>query len=239
MFDWLKPKTNFLEVDLHSHLIPNIDDGVKSWKESLEIIHQLSLMGYKKLITTPHIIQNYYPNKPSDIREKVTELNARVLEEGIPLVVEAGAEYFIDEHFANQVETEEELLTFGDGHILVETPFMNKPLFLEDIIFKLQSRGLKPILAHPERYTYLHDNLELLHSLSTLGLFMQVNISSLTGYYSKEAKKFAKRLIETGNVHFLASDIHNHKHLAEVQKAIKSQLFQKCRQLNLHNSSLY
>lgn len=238
MFDWLKPKTNFLEVDLHSHLIPNIDDGVRSWEESLDILNQMSQLGFKKIITTPHIINDYYPNKPENIRNGVVELNRLISKKEIPLTVEAGAEYYLDEHFANLVATQEDLLTFGNGHILIETPFMNKPLFLEEVTFNLLSRGLKPILAHPERYTYLHSNLGLFQSLVDLGLLMQVNISSLIGYYSKEAQKFAKYLIETQNIHFLASDIHNHKHLAQIQKAIRSKLFQKCRQLNLHNSSL-
>lgn len=238
MFDWLRQKTNFLEVDLHSHLIPQIDDGVKSWDESLDIIQQLSELGYKKLITTPHIIKDYYPNKPDDITKAVGELNRLISENNLPIKAEAGAEYYVDEHFAELVKTQEKLLTFGDGYILIETPFMNKPLYLEEVIFDLQSKGLKPILAHPERYTYLHHNIELVQSLVTSGLLLQVNISSLTGYYSKEAQKFAKYLIDAKSVHFLASDIHNHKHLAQVQKAIKSKLFQRCRQLNLRNSAL-
>ncbi|MEP2026485.1 MAG: CpsB/CapC family capsule biosynthesis tyrosine phosphatase [Reichenbachiella sp.] len=238
MFDWIKPKTNFLETDLHSHLIPNIDDGVKSWEESLDILEKLSEMGFKKIITTPHIIHDYYPNQPSEIRQQVDELNRRLLEKGLPIAVEAGAEYFVDEYFANQVKTQQELLTFGDDYILIETPFLNKPIFLEEVIFNLQSKGLKPILAHPERYSYLQTNIELVQNLTTIGLLMQVNISSLMGYYSKEAQKLAKYLIETKNVHFLASDIHNHKHLTQVQKAIKSKLFQRCRQLNLLNFSL-
>ena len=238
MFDWLKPKTNFLEVDLHSHLIPNIDDGVKSWDESLDILTRLSSIGYKKIITTPHIIHNYYPNTPQQIREGVAELNRRVIDEGLSLTVEAGAEYFVDEQFANQVKSKEELLTFGDGYILIETPFMNKPLFLEDVIFNLQTMGLKPVLAHPERYLYLQNDMELVRGLCSNGVFLQVNMSSLTGYYAKEAQKLAKHLIDSRNVHFLGSDIHNHKHLLEVEKAIKSKLFQKCRQLDLHNCSL-
>jgi len=238
LFNWLKPASNFLEVDLHSHLIPDIDDGVQSWDESLSILCQLNELGYKKVITTPHIIQNYYPNTPDKIRRGVVELNKKTAEIDLSISVEAGAEYYVDDHFAKQVKNKEEFLFFGDGYILIETPFMNKPLFLEETIFNLQANGFKPILAHPERYAYLQNNLELVHSLTALGLFMQVNISSLTGYYSKEAQKLAKYLIDTNQIHFLASDIHNQKHLNQVKKATKSKLFQRCRQLQLLNSTL-
>ncbi|WP_456459659.1 tyrosine-protein phosphatase [Reichenbachiella sp.] len=225
-------------MDLHSHLIPGIDDGVKSWDESLSILSQLNELGYKKVITTPHIIQNYYPNTPDSIRQGTIELNKKIAEIDLSISVEAGAEYYLDDHFAKQVKNKQELLSFADGYILIETPFMNKPLFLEETIFNLQANGFKPILAHPERYTYLQNNLELVHSLTSLGLFMQVNISSLTGYYSKEAQKLAKYLIDTNQIHFLASDIHNQKHLNQVKKATKSKLFQRCRQLQLLNSTL-
>lgn len=238
MFDWLKPKSNFLATDLHSHLIPGIDDGVKSWDEALSILTSLSQIGYKKIITTPHIIHDYYPNTPDIIREGVVKLNELVSEKGLDLTVEPGAEYFVDEHFIAVIDSRQELLTFGDGHILIETPFMNKPVFIDDVIFKLKAKGLKPILAHPERYTYLQQDHSLAKAWSDSGLLMQINISSLSGYYSKEAQKLAKTLIEAGQVHFLASDIHNLKHLAQLQKTIKTKLFQKCRQLPLLNSSL-
>lgn len=238
MFKWFKPKTNFLSTDLHSHLIPGIDDGVKNWEESLDLLKQLSALGYKKIITTPHIIQNYYPNTPSQIREGVAKLNQLTSDQGLGLVIEPGAEYFVDEHFADLVKQGGELLTFGNGHILIETAFMNKPIFLEDVIFDLQALGLKPILAHPERYAYLQENFEDAKNLAKVGALLQVNISSLTGYYSKGAKKLANSLIENSMVNFLGSDIHNQQHLTQVQKAIKSKLFQKCRQLDLLNSSL-
>lgn len=238
MLSWLKSPSNFLEVDLHSHLIPGIDDGVKSWDESLNLLSQLSELGYKKLITTPHIIQSYYPNTPAKIREGVAELNRLLAESNINIDVEAGAEYYLDEYFAKQVETKQDLLSFGNGYILIETPFMNKPIFLEETVFNLQANGFKPILAHPERYTYLQNNLELIKNLTSLGLFMQVNISSLTGYYSKEAQKLAKHLIDTNQIHFLASDIHHQKHLDQIKRATKSKLFQRCRQLPLLNSTL-
>ena len=238
MLTWLKKKSNFLTVDLHSHLIPEIDDGAKSWDESIALVTALSQLGYKKIITTPHIIHDYYPNTISVITKGVQKLNALLSEKNINVIVEPGAEYFIDEHFAKQAKASSEFLTFGDNYILIETPFVNKPIFLEEVIFNLQSKGLKPILAHPERYAYLTQNPDLLDQLISNGVYMQVNINSLTGYYSKEAHLFAKKLIASNKIHFLATDLHNHKHLEQLKKTIKSRLFQKCRQLELLNSTL-
>ena len=240
MFSFFKrsPKTNFYHVDLHSHLIPGIDDGVKDWEESLSIIRKMEGLGIKKIITTPHIIHDYYPNTPQLIREKVNELNELLTKKNVLVTIEAGAEYYIDEHFLNEVVTNQPLLSFGDNYILVETPFINKLIFFEEVIFELQSRGLKPILAHPERYTYLQENYDLIDAIIEQGVLLQININSLAGYYSKEAKNLAEFLIHKEKFHLLGSDIHNLKHLSTFEKAIKSKLFSKCGQLNLLNHSL-
>lgn len=238
MLNFFKAKTNFLQTDLHSHLIPQIDDGVKTYEESIGIIRQLHDLGYRKLITTPHIISNYYPNTPELICDEVEKLNQKVSEAGVEVEIIAGAEYFVDDAFLDQVKAKEKFLTFGDNYILLETAFMNKPIFLEEVIFNLQSMGLKPILAHPERYAYFHDDLEVLNHLLETGLMLQININSLTGYYSSAAKHTAMKLLDQKAVHFLGSDLHNEKHLLQLQKTIKSNLFQRCRQLDLLNSSL-
>lgn len=238
MLNLFKAKSNFLQTDLHSHLIPEIDDGVKTWDESLTIVKELHKLGYTKLITTPHIISNYYPNTPDLIRSQVETLNQKVTDAGIPVEIEAGAEYFVDDHFLDQVKNKKDLLTFGDRYILLETAFMNKPIFLEEAIFDLQAMGMKPILAHPERYAYFHSNNDSLDHLIETGVLLQININSLSGYYSKAAKRLASELLEKKAIHLLGSDIHNEKHLRQLQKTIKSNLFQACRQLDLLNSSL-
>lgn len=238
LLPWLKPKTNFLQVDLHSHLIPGLDDGVANWDEALSILKEMRGLGFDKVITTPHVIHDYYPNEPVQITEGVSKLNRLTKEAGLDIKVESGAEYFVDEHFAQKVKQGDHLITFGDDYILIETPFMNKPVFLEEVIFDLQANGLKPILAHPERYVYLQKSPEYLEALAGIGTLFQINISSLIGYYSIEAKQFGKMMVQDKMVNFLGSDIHNHKHLSQVKKTITSKLFQKCRQLDLLNNSL-
>jgi len=144
-------KSNFITVDIHSHLLPNLDDGVKSWEEAIHLVRQFEELGYTKLITTPHVIHDYYPNEVKNIREKVDELNTHINSNGLNIVVEAGAEYFLDEWFYDQVVGGEELLTFGDNYILVETPFMNPPFQMKDTFFQLKSRGMKPVFQRSQK----------------------------------------------------------------------------------------
>ena len=142
---------SWLQVDMHSHLIPGIDDGSKSMEESLGLIQRLAEYGLRKIITTPHIMSEYYRNTPEIIRMGLEDLKKAVSASKIQIEIEAAAEYYMDEIFLEKVKGGEEILSFGGGYILVETGFINKPQMLLDIIFHLEMAGFKPILAHPER----------------------------------------------------------------------------------------
>jgi len=240
VFAFLKKKKLdcFLTADMHSHLLAGIDDGVKTWKESIEILRSLKEIGIDKVITTPHIISDYYPNTPEIIAQKLQELKYEIRKEGIDIQIEAAAEYLIDEGFIKLLENEDRLLTFGNSYVLVETPFLNKPLFLDEVFFKMKSLGYQPVLAHPERYIYLQEDYSLVQNIIDSSVLMQINMGSLVGYYSHQAKKLAEFLINHKNVHFLGSDIHNEKHLEAFKKALSSKYFEKCRQLFLYNNTL-
>jgi protein-tyrosine phosphatase len=229
---------NFLKTDVHSHLLPGIDDGVQTIEESVKIIHRLSELGFEKIITTPHIIEDFYPNTPEIISSKLNHLKSEISEKGINIEIEAAAEYLIDEHFVDLLNSEEKLLTFGDSFILVETPFLNKPLFLEDVIFKLKAQGYQPVLAHPERYLYLQEDYSRIQEILNTNVLLQLNLTSLVGHYSKGTQKLAEYLIDNNHIHFLGSDIHNIKQFDMYQKALSSKYFDKCRQLFLYNNTL-
>ncbi|UXP33642.1 capsular biosynthesis protein [Reichenbachiella agarivorans] len=233
-----KPFISPLTVDVHSHLISGIDDGVKTWHESIEIIKQLSAIGIKKVITTPHIIADYYPNTPEIIRNGVKQLNEKLKEQNILIEVVAGAEYYVDETFIQQINDNNELLSFSDGYILVETAFMNKPLQLEEVFFKLIAKGLKPIFAHPERYDYVQRDPDSLQKYIDMGVKLQINAASLTGHYSLGAKKTAEYIINKQWVHLIGSDIHRMQHVELYIKATQLKSFQKAGQLSLLNNSL-
>ena len=205
-----------LKVDFHSHLIPGIDDGAKTLEDSLEMIRGLSALGYEKIITTPHIHWEYYQNNSSIILAGLETVRAAIEKEGIPIQLEAAAEYFMDEHFEELIE-KEELLTFGDKHILVEMSFFAPTPGVEKIIFKLKTKGYRPILAHPERYGYWAGNMQKYQKVLDLGAELQINLLSLTGQYGQLVYKTARKLIEQEMVSYLGSDMHHQDHLSSLK----------------------
>jgi protein-tyrosine phosphatase len=233
-----KPLNDTVLVDLHSHLLPGIDDGCENIEQSIELIREFEKLGRKKLITTPHIMGDYYRNTPEIILPKLEELRARVKLEGIDMQLEAAAEYYLDETLIHKLDNNEPLLTIGDKYVLFETSFLNSPTQLDSLIFKLKSNGYKPILAHPERYTYLINNFEKIDDIISRGVYFQVNINSLAGYYSKTSKELAEKLIDKGLVHFISSDCHNDRQMAFMQKSIHTPYYKKVLQLPLLNNSL-
>lgn len=227
-----------LYTDVHSHLLPGIDDGVKTIEESLEVIQYLSNLGFKKLITTPHIMSDYYKNTPQIIRAKLKEVQSAISVAGISVEIEAAAEYYLDEKFYEKIESGEDLLTFGDKYILFETSFAVEPLLLKEVIFKLNSSGYKPVYAHPERYLYLQEKKQLLNDLIDQGLLFQLNVLSLTGYYSKQVQKMASLLIKRNAIAFVGSDCHNLLQANELKAAYSSKLAHKIDLKNLLNHHL-
>lgn len=243
MFNLFKKKRStpksIISTDIHSHLLPGLDDGVESFEESLSLIRSFQQLGYKKLITTPHVMHDFYNNSSEDILSKLNELNQVLVAEGIDVKVEAAAEYYLDEYLLEKINDENfQLLTFGDNYLLFETSFMNQPFYLNEFIFKAKSKGLNPVLAHPERYAYLQSNPELIDDLITRGVFLQLNINSITGYYSKQVRKAAERLIDEKKIHFLGSDCHNENHMSVMQDARAEKYYHKALSLTLLNHSL-
>ncbi|MHA7130396.1 tyrosine-protein phosphatase [Algoriphagus namhaensis] len=246
IFDIFKKKStiteslslDWLEVDMHSHLIPGIDDGSKSTEESLELISRLAGYGLRKIITTPHIMSEYFKNTPEIIKMGLEDLKKSVKKAGIEIEIEAAAEYYLDEIFLEKVKAGEEILTFGDNYILVETGFINRPQMLVETLFQLEMSGYTPIFAHPERYQYLLADKQLLQELIDRNLLFQVNLLSLTGFYSKPVKDFAEMLIERGVVRFFGTDCHNTRYLDMLEMLPKSKNYDKIKQLDLRNRSL-
>lgn len=230
---------SWLKTDMHSHLIPGIDDGSKSMEESIELVKRLAGYGLKKIITTPHIMSEYYRNTPEIIHMGLEDLRRALKREAIEIEIDAAAEYYMDEIFLEKVKGGEKMLTFGDNYILVETGFINKPQMLLDIIFHLEMAGYKPILAHPERYQYLIMDKKLQEELFERKLLFQVNLLSFTGFYSKQVKDFGEMLVEKGVVALLGTDCHNERYLDMLETLPKYQkVFEKIQHLELINTRL-
>lgn len=229
----------YYNVDIHSHLIPGIDDGSKSMEQSVEMIKRLKQMGFKKLITTPHIMQYQYDNTTDIILGGLQRVRQELEKQNIDIKIEAASEYFLDEHFLELIK-ERDVLTFGDKYLLFELSYTMKPLNLESAIFEMIAAGYKPVLAHPERYLFLHKNFEEYKWLKRKGLLFQVNLNSFSGYYSKAVQKVANRLAEEGLIDFIGSDTHKERQLVHLEKNLHSKVMEKIFKNNtILNDSLF
>lgn len=213
------PLDYFYTTDLHSHLIPNIDDGVKTLEESVEIIKNLKNLGYKKLITTPHIMSHRFPNNKETILSGFEKVKNELIKQNIDIELHVAAEYYYDEHFIELIR-KKDLLTFGDNHILFELSYTSNPFGLEQIVYELLSAGYKPILAHPERYSFYSNTFEKYDTLKDLGLLFQINLNSLNDFYGKKPKLACEYLVEKGLVDFLGSDIHSMRYFDSLKNLI-------------------
>ncbi|NTV82704.1 MAG: hypothetical protein HGA23_00205 [Bacteroidales bacterium] len=209
-----------IKTDMHSHLIPGIDDGAKTLDDSIALARRMYDLGYKKLITTPHIQHDFYKNTPEIILGGLEKVRAALKAENIPIEIEAAAEYLLDDGFEELAE-KGKLLTFSGKHILVELSYFNPNPNLKSIVFNLQIDGFKVILAHPERYTYWFTNFAKFERLRDRGMLFQLNLVSLAGFYPDPVKKFAEKLIENDMIDLVGSDMHNMNYMAALEKSLK------------------
>ena len=242
MFNFFKNKpkkrTLPLLVDIHSHLLPGLDDGVKSIDETVYILKVLQKIGYKKIITTPHVMSDHYPNTEEGIVSKLEETIDLLSEHKINIKLEAAAEYYLDENLLDKLSKQKKLLTFGKNYLLFETSFYNKPAFLEEAVFIMNTQGYQPILAHPERYSYLQSDQKLLEKLKNMNLLFQMNILSLTGFYSNEVKKFVVKLLKENLIDFVGTDCHNVLQAKDIYKKTNANYFKILNSQNFLNQTL-
>ena len=235
MIFFKKLKPLYLKTDIHSHLLPGIDDGVKSLDESIEIIKKFISLGYKKLIITPHVMEDTYNNSTEIILNKFKELQNAV--KNLDIELDISAEYYADSEFLKRIETGD-LLSINDKYLLFETSYYEKPINLEEIVFKIQTKGLTPVLAHPERYRYIED-LDDYKKLKDLGVLFQCNINSFGGFYGKNVQKKVKYLAKQHMIDFLGSDCHSMKYMDLLEKVIKNKNFIKLIEKNsIKNNSI-
>jgi protein-tyrosine phosphatase len=213
-------------TDMHSHLIPGIDDGSKNVRDSYEMIRRLMDLGYDNFVTSPHVMSDFYRNSSDTILKGADQVRHYFDSKGIDLKLHAAAEYFCDEFFDQLIE-KKDILTFGSNYVLFELPFMQAPSNLTTTMFNLQMAGYKPILAHPERYQYWHDQFDQYQSLCDKDIHLQVNINSFAGAYGPQVKKMAERLVDNNMVTFLGTDCHNHNHIDTMEISRRSPALHK------------
>jgi protein-tyrosine phosphatase len=217
---------SILGCDIHSHLVPNIDDGSKSIEDSVSMISSFYELGYKKIITTPHIMGDAYRNTPETILGGLENVKQALKENNIPVDISAAAEYYLDFDFERKLDSEK-LLTFGKNYLLFEVSYLNPPDNLYHVIFKMQTLGYKPVLAHPERYNFWHSEFETYESIVDKGVLLQLNLNSLSGYYSLATKKIAEQMIDKNMISMLGTDCHHTGHINLMKQVVYEPHLQK------------
>ena len=229
MFSIFKKKNivsdiEWLGVDVHSHLLPGIDDGSPNVEQSVFLIKSLIELGFSKFICTPHIFKELYPNTPETISGALATIRQGLSISNINIDISSAAEYMVDEMF----KVEGGLSVMPGNYILVEMSYLNETPNIEKVIFDLQIKDYKVILAHPERYNFYHQDHKKFHRYKEMGVLFQLNLLSTTGYYGKEVKRMADYLIDKQCYDFAGTDLHHTKHLDALTKTIKSgSLFNK------------
>lgn len=209
-------------VDIHNHILPGIDDGAKTIKESLELIQKLEELGVKQFIPTPHIMQDFYPNTEESIGNAyellLGNLNKKLIKK---ITINPAAEYMLDSNFEELLKAGH-LFTLKSNYVLVEMSYFQPPINLEQLIFKIKMKGYIPVLAHPERYTYYHSNLKYYNRLKLLGCMFQLNLLSLGNHYGKSVQKTGQYLLDAKLIDFTGTDTHNAFHIEKLSNLILS-----------------
>lgn len=210
----------WLHTDIHSHVIPGIDDGASSMEDSLQLVEEMYNLGYRKMIITPHVRFGSFENDTDTFDKRLELLEIAADEKGLNMEFEVGAEHTMDEYFRHLIKIDK-LKSFNDGWLLIEFPFHSLPAHWKDMIFDLQIAGYKLILAHPERYVeFLPFNKKVIDELKDRNILFQMNITSLAGFYGKHVLKFAKYLVEKDYIDILGSDLHNMRHIEYIKKSL-------------------
>lgn len=207
-------------VDIHNHILPGIDDGAKTVEESIALIKEFGSIGVTNFIATPHIMADYYPNTPETIGASLTLLKSELLKQGMNTVsLEAAAEHMIDANFEN-LFMNDGILQLRSNHLLIEMSYLQASLNFEDAVDMITSAGFFPILAHPERYRYLHERRSVLKNYKKKNVLFQLNLLSLSEYYGKDIQKVALELLDKKMIDFVGSDVHTTKQLKALKEVM-------------------
>lgn len=205
-------------VDIHNHILPGIDDGAKTLEDSIAMIKGFSEFGISEFIATPHIMHNYYDNTPASIKGALNRLREEVSQSELnSVVISASAEHMIDGNFESILE-EAAIMPLGGEHLLVEMSYLQPPINFEQAIKAVKHKWLYPVLAHPERYGFLHHRPRKYAEFKNENILFQLNLLSLSDYYGKDVSKMSMKLLEEGLIDFVGSDVHNTDQLTALKK---------------------
>jgi len=223
----LYPGFSWLSQDIHSHILPGLDDGSPDVETSLQLLQSLSDAGIQNFICTPHVIGDMYRNTPETINHALSKLKKAVQQNGMSIQLSAAAEYMLDDHFLELLRNKSPLMKLYKNYILTELSYSTAPEKLEQISFEININSYQPLMAHPERYPYYHHNYDAYYRMKELGFLLQVNLLSLTGYYGKNVAKAAKFILENKLADFVGTDLHHFKHLNVLTDSKSIEIYEK------------
>lgn len=209
-------------VDIHSHILPGLDDGSVDLDTTIRMLQNAERCGTKAIIATPHYYRGYFENEYSEVVRLVELLKGDIASRGMDMDIYPGQEVFLDKHTVEMYKNGCIRGLNGSRYLLVEMPMQDYEASLLDIVYELRLLGVVPVIAHPERYTYIIDNRAVINSFVEEGCLFQINTGSVTGIFGKPVQKTAKVLIENGLCNFVASDAHtNHKRCTGLSDAFE------------------
>ena len=228
-------------IDFHSHILPNIDDGSTSIGETINLIEEASKVGFTGIISTSHYIQGYYEfgcnerKQLLDIIQKKMQTN-----DSLNLELYLGSEIYFSSEIIDLIKDKKASTINNTRYILFELPMNTKPLFVKELVYELIQNGYRPIIAHPERYSYVQDEIKYVQELASLGALFQSNYGSIIGMYGNDAKKTLKKLLKNNLISFLGSDVHRvgqiypkiPKALKKLNKIVSTEQLEKLTTLN-------
>ncbi len=191
-------------VDMHSHILPNVDDGAKSIDETYNLIEEAKNAGFSQIVLTPHYIEGYYEKNSRECKELMDKISCEV--EGIKLYI--GNEVYLSENLMEFLKNNKISSINNTKYILFEMPMNSKPMYVFEVVYEMLQQRKVPILAHPERYSFVFKEPELIYELIQKGVLMQANYGSIIGLYGTKSEIFVKKLLKNNMIHFLGSDVH-------------------------------
>ena len=224
MFSFFKPKATSpfpfheLKADVHSHIIPGIDDGAPDEETSVMLVKGLIDLGFETFTATPHVMEDIWRNNTVSIMAGYGRLIEALKEANILNHVRPAAEYLVDANFEELLNSKTPLLTIKENSVLIEISFIEPPIQLKEVIFEMLMQGYQPVLAHPERYGFYHHNKKALEEIKNTGCLFQSNLLSFAGYYGPDVLRCAERMAKDGMIDILGTDLHHERHLEALRE---------------------
>lgn len=227
-------------IDIHCHLVYEVDDGSKSIEDTLYMLKEAKKVGFTDIICTPHYMEDYYEVPCSEISNKI--LKMKELSQNINIRIYQGNEIYSTENIIEYLNSNQAMSLNNSKYVLIEFPMQNKPMNMDQVVYLLLQAGKIPIIAHPERYSYVREDPNMLLEYIEQGVLFQSNYGSVIGIYGNEIKETAKKLLTHNMIHFLGSDNHRintvYKNIPEALKTLEKWVGQdKIQELTTDNPS--